>query len=341
MKPNTIKARHIRRSQKINPAPIHSTSNGAIRKMIVLGGSAGGIQSLCKVIEGLPPHFPAALLAVIHMFEGGSHLPEVLQRCGSTRVIVPDPAEPIASGRLYLPLPNHHLVVRNGCVATVMGPRESRHRPSVNTLFRCVARGYRSDVIAVVLSGALDDGSAGVMAVKARGGVVIVEDPSTAEVPDMPANAMRAVAADYCLPIQEIPAILSRLVVNGHALRRKPPSTRRQCAMHAEPVDRIIEPQGITCPDCGGYLAKIGKGKTQQFRCHVGHTFSLESLTEGHADALERALWIALRKLNEQQTIQQNLARVQSDPRMRKRFNENAAAASLDMEKLHEILSRL
>jgi len=151
--------------------------------MIVLGGSAGGIQSLCKVIEGLPPDLPAALLAVIHMFEGGSHLSQVLQRCGSIQVVVPDPAEPVAAGRLYLPLPNHHLVVGDGCVATAMGPRESRHRPSVNLLFRCVARAYRGDVIGVILSGALDDGATGVMAIKARGGVVIIEDPATAEVP--------------------------------------------------------------------------------------------------------------------------------------------------------------
>jgi len=310
--------------------------------MIVLGGSAGGIQSLCKVIEGLPPDLPAALLAVIHMFEGGSHLSQVLQRCGSIQVVVPDPAEPVAAGRLYLPLPNHHLVVRDGCVATATGPRESRHRPSVNTLFRCVARAYRGDVIGVILSGALDDGATGVMAIKARGGVVIIEDPATAEVPEMPSNAMRAVQPDYCLPVEEIPAVLARLVSNGHSIRRKKMrSGQHKCAASARPVDRIIEPQGITCPECDGFLARIGKGRNQQFRCHVGHTFSLESLTEGHADALERALWVSLRKLNEQQAIQQNLALVQTDPRMKKRFIENAAAAKDDMEKLQEILSRL
>jgi two-component system chemotaxis response regulator CheB len=205
-----------------------------------------------------------------------------------------------------------------------------------------VARAYRSNVVAVILSGALDDGSAGVMAVKARGGTVIVQDPATAEVPEMPANAMKAVKPDYCLPVEEIPELLSRLVSNGRrSIAVKHHTRRNDCRARIEPVERDIEPQGITCPECGGSLASLGKGKTAQFRCHVGHTFSLESLTEGHADALERALWVALRKLNEQHLIQHNLAAVESDPHMKKRFFENAVAAKQDMEKLHEILSRL
>src|SRR5947207_3000333 len=222
-----------------------------------------------------------------------------------------------------------------------MGPRESRHRRSVNTLFRYVARAYRSHVIGVILSGALDDGSAGAMAIKARGGRLIVEDPATAQVPDMPGNAMRAAKPDYCLPAEEIPAVLAQLVSNGKVIRTAEARTKGDCRSQMEPLDRQIEPQGITCPECGGFLAQIGQDERQQFRCHVGHTFSLESLSEGHADALERALWTALRKLNEQKAIQQNLAQVHADPGMRKRFDESASAAKQDMEKLHEILSRL
>src|ERR1051325_8304385 len=161
-------------------------SNGVVRKVVVIGGSAGGIQSLCKVIEHLPSELSAPFLGVTHAGEGSNRLPEVLQRCDSIQVVVPEPAEPIAPGRLYLPLPNHHLIVRNGCAATVMGPRENRHRPSVNTLFRSVARSYRSKVIGVILSGALDDGASGALAIKARGGTLIVEDPATAQVPEMP-----------------------------------------------------------------------------------------------------------------------------------------------------------
>jgi two-component system chemotaxis response regulator CheB len=321
----------------------HQATNGAIRNVVVIGGSAGGIKSLCEVMRNLPGKVSAPILAVLHMSEGANRLPQVLQRCGSTEIVVPDPAEPMLPGRLYLPLPNHHLIVRNGCVGTVMGPRESRHRPSVNTLFRCVARAYRSKVIGVILSGALDDGTAGALAVNARGGTLIVEDPATAEVADMPRNVMLAVKPDYCLPVGQIAGVLCELLngANGKPKRNGRAPTRSACVDEMTPPERDVEPQGITCPECGGYLAEMGNGKTKQFRCHVGHTFSMESLSEGHADALERALWIALRKLNEQHAIQVTLAQTHSDAKMRERFNENAAAAKADMEKLHEIISRL
>ena len=340
MKPSVIKQRGLRSNGRPE-SRAGAVRNGVIRKVVAIGGSAGAIQGLCQVLERLPPEMSAALLGVIHMGEGANHLPQVLQRCDSLKVVVPEPAEPLAPARLYLPLPNHHLVVKNGCAATVMGPRENRHRPSVNTLFRSVARNYRSKVIGVVLSGALDDGAAGALAIKARGGTLIVEDPATAQVPEMPLNAMRSVTPDYRLPAAEIAETLTRLASEGDAIRPTKRPSNRDCVLETEPLDRTIEPQGITCPDCGGFLAEVGKGRTRQFRCHVGHSFSLESLSEGHADALERALWVALRKLNEQRSIQENLARVQTNPQMKKRFNEGAAAATYDMEKLHEIISRL
>jgi two-component system chemotaxis response regulator CheB len=330
------------RRPRHNGAPVANSRNGKIHKIIVMGGSAGAISSLCTVAAGLPADLAAPVLAVIHMYEGGSHLAEVVQRCAPLKTVVPEKAEPLAPGHIYLPSPNHHLVVKQGCVGIVMGPRESRHRPSVNTLFRCAARAYRRNVIGVILSGALDDGAAGVMAIKARGGQVIIEDPATAEVSDMPANAARAVQADYCVPAEEIPAVLTRLVGEGSSLKVRPGSrTLGECALTMDLVQRVIEPQGLTCPDCGGMVATLGKGKDAQFRCHVGHTFSLESLSEGHADALERALWVAMRRLNEQHLIQSNLAEVQTDAHMKKRFIENAVAAKEDMEKLHEILARL
>ncbi len=184
-------------------------------------------------------------------------------------------------------------------------------------------------------------GTAGALAISARGGTLIVEDPATAEVPNMPRNAMLAVKPDYCLPVGEIAGVLCQLLSNGNGSLLRPAGTKRKCADELDPLDREMEPQGISCPECEGVMAEVGSGRTKQFRCHVGHTFSLESLTEAHADALERALWVALRKLNEQHVIQQNLAEGASDARLKRRYMENAAAASGDMEKLHEIISRL
>src|SRR5262245_28436587 len=121
MKSNLLPRRktiHAKGSSRGPASGSKAESNGQIRKIIVIGGSAGGISSLCKVVEGLPRDLPAALLAVVHMFEGSTHLPEVLQRCGPMKVLIPCPAEPITAGRIYLPRPNHHLVVRDGYVGT-------------------------------------------------------------------------------------------------------------------------------------------------------------------------------------------------------------------------------
>lgn len=218
-----------------------------------------------------------------------------------------------------------------------MGPRENRSRPAVDALFRTAARVYRSHVIAVVLSGFLDDGSAGALAVKARGGTVIVQDPREA----MPANVLRQVKTDYSIPSKQIPALLAKLASTGPLIKFRKP-TPQQCRLLSENNFAEMEPPGFTCPDCGGVVMKIENGKQPQFRCHVGHVFSLDSFTEAHADALERALWVALRKLNETHSLQSSLAqgRDMSD-RLKKRHQENADAAKSDMRLLHQILARL
>jgi len=222
-----------------------------------------------------------------------------------------------------------------------MGPRENRHRPSVDSLFRTAARAYRRHVVAVVLSGALDDGSAGAMAVKSRGGTVIVQDPKEARIEDMPANVLRQVKTDYCLPVAEIASLLTMLASEGRAINGHKPSMK-ECKILSTEAFGEMEPPGLTCPDCGGVVLEIKDGKSLQFRCHVGHAFSFESFSEAHADALERALWVALRKLNEQKSIQQTLIKNhRDDKRLQKRFQENLVATERDMGLLHEILARL
>lgn len=146
---------------------------------------------------------------MIHIGEETNTLARVLQRCSILNVATPEDSEPIRAGRVYIAPPNRHLVVKSGCVMAVMGPRENRHRPSIDTLFRSAARAYRRSVVAVVLSGALDDGSAGALAVKSRGGTVIAQEPADAEVPDMPANVIRQVRVDHCLKLKQTYAIMA------------------------------------------------------------------------------------------------------------------------------------
>ncbi|HEY1791001.1 MAG TPA: chemotaxis protein CheB [Verrucomicrobiae bacterium] len=312
-----------------------------MRKVIVIGGSAGAFQCLCDIFKKMPQGLPAAVLTVLHTSQQSHQLAEVFQKCSAMPVVTPSDAEPIVAGRIYVATGNRHLIIRSHCAVSWMGPRENRHRPSVDALFRTAARAYRSHVIAVILSGALDDGSAGALAVKARGGTVIVQDPREAVVDDMPANVLRQVKTDYCVSSKEIVPLLVKLASTGPALKFRKP-TPKQCQILGEAAFGEMEPFGFTCPECGGVVVKIENGRRPQFRCHVGHLFSHDSFTEAHGDALERALWVALRKLNETQALQSGLAR---DPeiseRMKKRHQENADVATNDMRLLHQILARL
>jgi two-component system chemotaxis response regulator CheB len=312
-----------------------------MRNVILFGGSAGSLGTLCSILEQLPGKLSAAILLVIHTTEQTKVLPQVLARCGNLKVISPETAEPIRAGRVYLAAPNRHLIVKSHCAVSWMGPRENRHRPAVDTLFRSAARFYRDRVIAVVLSGALDDGSAGSSAVKSRGGTIIVQDPDDAEVRDMPANVIRQVKPDYCLPASKIASLLTKLVAENKPMKRQK-NTGRTCKnMDVTPGMKEREPYGFTCPDCGGVIVDIKDKKSMQFRCHVGHRFSMESFSEAHADALERAVWVALRKLNEHRALHETLAKASDVPRLKTRYLENAAAAETDMRFLREILSRL
>ena len=315
--------------------------NSFMRKIIVIGASAGGIQSLRGLLQLLPADFTAPVMLVIHTTEQSQFLHRVLGRCCRLKIVRPESAEPIAAGQLYIAAPNRHLVVKSHCAVSWMGARENRHRPAVDTLFRSAARAYRANVIAIILSGAMDDGSAGALAVKARGGTVIVQNPDEAIVPEMPTNVLRQVQTDFCLPVAEISPLLVQLASKGRPIKFNKPSAK-ECLALSEIAFGEMEPTSLTCPECDGAVEQIKDGKVIQFRCHVGHAFSLESFTEAHADALERALWIALRKLNEQRSIQENLTH--GDNRtgvMQKRHQENVDAVKRDIRLLHEILSRL
>src|SRR4051812_18169025 len=181
-----------------------------IRDIIVLGGSAGGIEASCEVLRGLPADLGAACFIVQHVGEA-SVLDQVLSRCSGLPVKTPKDRELIKSGQAYVAPGGRHLALNDGHMQLVMSPRENRHRPSVDVLFRSAARAYRSRVIAVILSGTLDDGASGVLAVKERGGTVIVQDPADAAFSGMPENAMRTGRVDYSVPARKIPELLVKL----------------------------------------------------------------------------------------------------------------------------------
>ena len=181
--------------------------------IIVIGASAGGIEALIELFSVLPQDLPAAVFVVCHLSpQSEGVLPAALSRNGNLRAVNATDREQIIPGRVYVAPPDHHLLVEPGFVRVTQGPKENRFRPAIDPLFRSAAYAYGPRVIGVVLTGALDDGTAGLWAIKERGGLAIVQDPDDALFPSMPLSALTNVQVDYRVPLSEIAPLLVRLV---------------------------------------------------------------------------------------------------------------------------------
>jgi two-component system, chemotaxis family, protein-glutamate methylesterase/glutaminase len=226
-----------------------------------------------------------------------------------------------------------------------VGPRENGHRPAVDATFRSAARAHRQRTVGVVLSGLLDDGAAGLYAIKARGGTAVVQDPMDALAPSMPLTALKAASPAHCLPAREIGPLLVKLADTKVKVNGKRVTARGKPG--GGPVDPWILPRdsqltALACPECQGALFEAPRGQRPMFVCHVGHRFSPEGLSEAHLESLERALWIAVRTIRERAAIQRTLAeRTPSTQRAKAKFEESAAVAEKDLELIKEILERI
>lgn len=273
--------------------------------IVVIGASAGGVDALSNVASGLPSDLPAAVFIVLHMpAEFHSRLPEILMRRGPLRAAHAVHGEAIVPGRIYVAPPDNHLMLHPGYLNVVRGPKENGHRPAVDALFRTASKAYGPRVIGVVLTGYLDCGTAGLLSVKARGGIAVVQDPADAAVPDMPNSAISHVAVDHVAPLREISELVARLA-------REPTGPSPEHLPRALAQIDGDEPgvaADIVCPHCQGKLTETELNGFEVFRCHVGHAFSSESVSAEQADAVERALWAAARALEESATLAQRCA---------------------------------
>lgn len=190
--------------------------------IIVIGASAGGVEALVTLVGSLPADLPAAVFIVLHIpAQGSSVLPHILSRSGRHVALHPKDGDVIERGKMYVAPPDHHLLLNHDTIRIVRGPKENRHRPAIDPLFRSAATIYKQRVIGVVLTGSLDDGTAGLLAIKQSGGLAIVQDPEDALYPSMPLHAMNTVNVDYVLPVREIGPLLVRLVRVLKTLDRK------------------------------------------------------------------------------------------------------------------------
>jgi two-component system chemotaxis response regulator CheB len=285
--------------------------------LIVVGASAGGVEAISSLVAGLPADLPAAVCVVVHLRpDAQSRLANILARATTLPVVSARNGAPLQIGTIHVAVPDLHLFVERdddgeGVLRVVRGPRENRARPAVDPLFRSAALAYGPRVIGVVLSGALDDGTAGLWTVKDRGGIAIVQEPEDASVSSMPASAIAEVVVDHVVPMRELGPLLGRLA-------REPVRTAVMRAAE-EPFDELEREVGITavieefhqeterygrpsrysCPECGGVLWDVtGKGPLR-FRCEVGHAHTAASLAEGQTESVEAAMRSALRALED------------------------------------------
>jgi two-component system, chemotaxis family, protein-glutamate methylesterase/glutaminase len=305
----------------------------ATRDTIVIGASAGGVQALTTLVADLSPSLSAAVFIVLHISaKVPSYLPDILARESKLSVAHAVDGKPILPGHVYVAPPDHHLIIEDQNVRLVRGPKENLHRPSIDALFRSAARWAGPRVIGVVLTGALDDGKVGMRAVKQRGGMTIVQDPFEAPFPSMPMSVLQEIKVDYSLPLREIAPLLNILTreVAPEKERYSVPDEVEIESRIAEQnmegdeliasVERLGKVSRLTCPDCHGALWEINDESILRYRCHVGHAYSAEALSEGQSDTLEMALWSAVRALEEKVVLAKRIVE-----RARKANHQRAA----------------
>ncbi|BDA72257.1 CheB methylesterase [Calothrix sp. PCC 7716] len=305
--------------------------------IIVVGASAGGVEALTYLVKNLPSDLNAIIFVILHVpSEGTSVLPRILNRAKRLPAHHPKDGEVIEPGHVYVAPPGYHLLVKSGYVNLVRGPKENNHRPAIDPTFRTAARAYDGRVIGVILTGALDDGTAGLAAVKIRGGLAVVQDPSDALYSGMPSSAIENVDdIDHIVPLSSIPSLLVDLVntpVETKNQQHVPELMNYESDMAEFSVTRLHSddkpgnPSGYSCPDCGGNLWELQEKGMFRFRCRIGHAYSPETLLAKQSDALEDALWIAFRALEEKASLARRMSK-----RMRDR-NQNLSAQRLEQD---------
>ena len=296
-------------------------NNSTTQPIIVMGASAGGVNAILDLAATLPNHFPAPILFVQHIGAYRSELHKLVSARGPNAAVSASDGDLPRPGTIYIAPPDQHMLLDGGAIRLSRGPKEHHARPAIDPLFRSAALSRGPHAIGVVLTGMLDDGSAGLRAIKDCGGTAVVQDPADAQAPDMPRNALACVEADHVVPLAALGPLLldlaSRLATRAatgmappsEALRQEHAASSGNNAM--DPLKAIASPSAFTCPDCGGVLFELNDKRPVRMRCHTGHAFSLRSLAWLQKEVSDAALWASLRVLQEKEAVLRRLAQTQ------------------------------
>lgn len=324
-------------------------SRNVCRNIVVIGASAGGIAALREILAGLDPDLPAALLAVCHRpADSGQALVEALQDASALPCHEPEDGELIRLGHVYLAPANHHLEVLDDRALLRKGALENRVRPAIDPLFRAAAAAYSARVIGVILTGYLNDGTAGLLAVKRCAGIAIVQEPEEAQVPEMPRSAIEHVDVDHILSARQIADLLNTLVHEPAPTNITVPkdivveaAIAAGCGASMRTEETLGETSKFSCPDCGGVLWRIEDGALTRYRCHTGHAYTQDSLSAAQTKSVEYALWAALRALREKVALLEQLAAREKErgrSNSSARFEGQAAEYRTEAERIQTLL---
>lgn len=316
-------------------------------RIITIGTSAGGLDALSQLVGLLPSDFPAAIFVVQHMDAdvSGDVLVRTLAKHCSLPCALAVSGEPIVPGRVYLAPPDHHLLVSKKNVIVSKGARENRSRPGIDPMFRSAAVAFGSRVVGVVLTGYLDDGTAGLIAIHRCGGLCVVQDPREAAYPDMPQNALNHATIDHCAPLSLLGPLLIKLARTRAPKNRPVPP---DVALESKIAERILSDVAavnnlgqqvpFNCPDCGGVLWQMKKGDILRYRCHTGHAFTAKVLLAEQTKKIEETLWVAMRMFEERKNLMVTMAHRSSQSLKRSSISGRIEESQVHIDRIRAIL---
>lgn len=318
--------------------------------LVVIGTSAGGFFALAELISQLNEQMDAAFFVVMHVSnQTAGYLVNQMQKFTPLACIEAEDGAEIKKSTIYFAQPNKHLMIKNDQVKIGCGPRENHWRPAINVLFRSAAAAYDGRTIGIILTGMPDDGTSGMLAIKRCGGTCIVQDPNEAEFPDMPLSVLNEINVDYCIPLAQMGAIISDIISNKEIQNTIiPTDILTEVQMSEDGIGSINKmtalgkPSVFTCPDCGGVLFELANEGIIRFKCHTGHSYSVNELLLKQNKNLETSLWVALRSLEERKKLlsqlsEKNIAR--GFNRADTDYDEKIKELEMHVEQLKIVLS--
>ena len=316
---------------------------------MVIGASAGGSVTLPELLKQLRPQMDIAVFIVMHITKRsiGDMLVKRIQKHTALKCKLAKHGDTIKAGTLYMAKPDHHLLLKNNKIILGKGPMENRYRPSIDALFRSAAAQYDHKVIGIILTGMLEDGAVGMLAIRRSGGSCIVQDPNEAQHPDMPNAVLKNLRPDYIVPVSEMGAAITEIISNPPRKSKIPGDIKKETEISErvqigiDNLKQIGEHSLYSCPDCGGGLWQIKNNGEIRYRCHVGHAFTEDGLLSNMEISTESALWTAMRIIEERRNLLKALAdkeKTKGNKAVAARYRQRIKELGIQIDHLKKVL---